>query len=137
MNDPKFDDDMLNGQNKKYATDDPKVIQGDVLDKEEKLTGLFSTIEKLKPYWEDFKTIFSMLKDWVSGDYREVPVSTIASLAGVLLYVLSPFDLIFDAIPLLGFMDDAAVLALAIKMAGSDIEAYRQWKRGNESSKGR
>lgn len=89
----------------------------------------FSTIEKLKPYWNGFKTIFSMIKDCVTGKYKETPFTTIASLAGVLIYVLSPVDLIADFIPLLGYVDDAAILAFAIKMAAADIEKFRQWRK--------
>lgn len=123
-----FDEEKLKKEQSKYAPKDENEIREKVLNKEEKLNSKFSTIEKLKPYWEDFKTIFSMIKDWVTGKYKQAPFTTIASLAGVLLYVLSPIDLVADIIPILGYMDDAALLGVAIKMASADIEKYRQWK---------
>lgn len=125
-----FNDEDVGREFKGYARrmDNPEKIQGEVLDKEEKLTGLFSTVEKLKPYWEDFKTIFAMLRDTIAGEYTEVPWGTVAALAGVLLYVLTPIDLVPDVIPIFGFADDAAVLALAIKCCGSDIAKYKAWK---------
>jgi uncharacterized membrane protein YkvA (DUF1232 family) len=44
-----------------------------------------------------------------------------ATLLGALAYFILPIDLIPDAIPLLGFTDDAAVLALALKTVGDAI----------------
>lgn len=123
-----FDEEKLKKEQSNYAPKDENEIREKVLNKEEKLNSKFSTIEKLKPYWEDFKTIFSMIKDWVTGKYKQAPFTTIASLAGVLIYVLSPIDLMADFIPLLGYVDDAAILGLAIKLAAADIEKYRQWK---------
>ena len=123
-----YDEEKLKSEGAKYAPKNEDEINEKVIGKEDELNKKFATIAKLKPYWEDFKTIFSMIKDWVTGKYKQAPFTTIASLAGVLLYVLSPIDLVADIIPILGYMDDAALLGLAIKMASADIEKYRQWK---------
>lgn len=76
-----------------------------------------------------------MIKDWVTGKYKEVPFATIASLAGVLIYVITPIDLIVDYIPLLGYADDAAILGFAIRFAKNDIEKYRAWVAKNSKPK--
>lgn len=128
MDDPKFNDKDLQEQLHGKTPKDEKAIQTEVVDKEEKLSWLFSTVEKLKPYWQDFKDCFAMIKDYLSGKYRDVAFSTIAGIAGALIYVLSPFDLIADIIPGIGFLDDVAVFALALKIAASDIAKYREWK---------
>jgi uncharacterized membrane protein YkvA (DUF1232 family) len=131
----KFDDDTLKAESNKYTPKNEDEIKAKVLNKEEKLNGLFASVSKLKPYWDDFKTIFSMIKDWVTGKYKEVPFTTIASLAGVLIYVITPIDLIVDYIPLLGYADDAAILGFAIKLAKNDIEKYRAWVAKNSKPK--
>lgn len=128
MDDPEFNEDDLRNQLHGKTPQDTETIQGEVVDKEEKLNVLFGTVEKLKPYWQDFKDCFAMIKDYIVGDYREVPFRTIAGLAGALIYVLSPLDLIADFIPIIGYADDVAVFALAIKLAGSDLAKYRVWK---------
>lgn len=44
-----------------------------------------------------------------------------ATLVGALAYFILPIDVIPDALPLIGFTDDAAVLALALKAVGQAI----------------
>lgn len=47
---------------------------------------------------------------------HDTPVQVKAALLGALAYFVMPFDLIPDFIPLIGFTDDAAVLATALRM---------------------
>jgi uncharacterized membrane protein YkvA (DUF1232 family) len=53
------------------------------------------------------------------------------TLMGALAYFILPIDVIPDILPIVGFTDDAAVIALAINLVGSHItEAHRQRARG-------
>ena len=52
---------------------------------------------------------------------RETPLPVKASLVGALAYFVLPFDAIPDILPIIGFTDDAAVLATAIKLVSSHI----------------
>ena len=52
---------------------------------------------------------------------RETPRPVQAALVGALAYFVLPFDVVPDLIPLLGFSDDAAVLAAAIKLVADHI----------------
>jgi len=55
------------------------------------------------------------------------PLSARATLLGALAYFIMPIDVIPDFIALLGFTDDAAVLAMAIAMANAHIKpAHRK-----------
>ena len=80
-------------------------------------------------YWEDIKTSFSLIRDWFNGSYDKIPGRMIASLAGALIYFISPIDLIPDWIPMAGFLDDAAILAAVFKLSEADLIFYRRWKR--------
>ena len=114
-----------------------KVSEDDVADmvgKEEKMMGFFKTVESLKKYLEDACDIFALLKDRITGKYTETPWSTIAALTGALLYVLSPFDLIPDFIPVAGFLDDAAVFAFVLAMAKDDLACYREWRKVQQNT---
>lgn len=99
-----------------------------VIDSEQKLEATFSKADKLKTYFKDFKLLFSMLKDYYNGTYKEVPWNVIASIGGVLLYVLTPIDFIPDFIPMVGYLDDATVFAFCLKFIKKDIDKYRIWK---------
>ena len=97
---------------------------------EEKVRKLEKAIPKaLRAIWSDVKLLVSMIRDYVSGAYREVPFGTIAAVAAAILYLVSPFDAIPDFIPVIGYIDDAAVIALCLRMAHNDIEEYRAWKQ--------
>jgi uncharacterized membrane protein YkvA (DUF1232 family) len=54
---------------------------------------------------------------------RQTPRRVQAALVGALAYFVLPFDIIPDMMPVLGFTDDAAVLATAIKLVASHIRA--------------
>lgn len=52
---------------------------------------------------------------------RDTPLQVKATLVGAIAYFLLPLDAIPDVLPVLGFTDDAAVLATAIKLVSSSI----------------
>jgi uncharacterized membrane protein YkvA (DUF1232 family) len=91
---------------------------------------MFRMIGRLR---SDLPLLGRLLKAWKDGSYRGLSVRTLASLAGALLYVVSPVDLIPDFIPGVGFIDDAAVLALLLHSLAQDLAAFRIWeeRRGN------
>ena len=52
---------------------------------------------------------------------RNTPRHVQAALLGALAYFVLPFDFVPDMLPLVGFTDDAAVLATAIRLVASHI----------------
>ncbi len=52
---------------------------------------------------------------------RQTPRHVQAALLGAIAYFILPFDFIPDMLPVLGFTDDAAVLATAIRMVATHI----------------
>lgn len=67
------------------------------------------------PFAEDLLTAYYCAFD------RATPLPVKASLVGALAYFVLPIDAIPDVLPVLGFTDDAAVLAAAIKLVASHI----------------
>ena len=127
------EDTNINEEKAKEALDDSasKVGEEDVKDalgKEDEIKKLFKRVKVLAKYCNDLCEIFELLRDRVAGIYKETPWTTIAVLTGALIYVLSPIDLILDLVPGIGFLDDALVIGLAIKLAQPDLEKYRVWK---------
>jgi uncharacterized membrane protein YkvA (DUF1232 family) len=99
-----------------------------VMDNQEKIEKIASN-ETLHKYLNDIKLYFQMLGDVFTGKYKKVPVGTIAAIVGTLLYVLSPIDLIPDFIPVVGYLDDAAMLALCFNFTKFDVEEYKNNKK--------
>ena len=67
------------------------------------------------PFAEDLLTAYYCAFD------RATPRHVQAALLGALAYFVLPFDVIPDMMPVLGFTDDAAVLATAFKLVSSHI----------------
>ena len=53
---------------------------------------------------------------------RDTPTHVKAALVGALAYFVLPFDFVPDMLPVLGFADDAAVLATALRMVAGHIK---------------
>lgn len=77
---------------------------------------------------DDGRLLLGLVRDAWDGRYRAVPTWTVAAAAFVLLYVLNPLDLIPDALPVVGVLDDAAVVSVALLMLERDLDAYRRWR---------
>jgi uncharacterized membrane protein YkvA (DUF1232 family) len=67
------------------------------------------------PFAEDLLSAYYCAFD------RETPLQVRAILLGALAYFVLPFDGIADVLPLIGFADDAAVLAAAMKLVIDNI----------------
>ena len=52
---------------------------------------------------------------------RDTPVQVKAALIGALAYFVLPFDAVPDVLPFLGFADDAAILATALRMVANHL----------------
>ena len=81
-----------------------------------------------KSFWIKFKRVVTKLpfaEDLLAAYYcafdRETPRHVQVALLGAIAYFILPFDFIPDVLPVLGFTDDAAVLATAIRMVASHI----------------
>ena len=66
------------------------------------------------------------------GTYRQTPYWTLAVITFTMLYVLKPVDIIPDALPVIGQLDDAVVVGLCVKMVSGDLQDYKVWKLGRE-----
>ncbi|SCX87391.1 Uncharacterized membrane protein YkvA, DUF1232 family [Nonlabens sp. Hel1_33_55] len=118
------DEEYVRDQTENTTTDDvDKVIK-----REGKISFIMSTVKVLKKYYKLFDVMMMMIKDYRKGIYTAVPWFTIAAIGGALLYVLSPFDLIPDFIPGLGYLDDMTVMTIVVGWIDSDLHKYLDWK---------
>ena len=76
---------------------------------------------KLKGAVADLPFAADLLAAYYCAFDRQTPLHVKAVLLGAIAYFILPTDLIPDYIPVIGFVDDAAVLAGAIKIVSSHI----------------
>lgn len=69
-----------------------------------------------------------MLRDIYSGRYSPSK-GTVAAITFALVYFLLPLDAIFDYIPFIGYIDDAAVISFVIERLRGEIKRYMDFTR--------
>ena len=81
-----------------------------------------------KRFWIKLKRVVAGLpfaEDLLAAYYcafdRQTPRHVQVALLGAIAYFILPFDFIPDMMPILGFTDDAAVLATAIRRVATHI----------------
>jgi len=90
-----------------------------------------------KRFWIKLKQVAAKLpftEDLLAAYYcafdKQTPRHVQLALLGAIAYFILPFDFIPDMLPVLGYTDDAAVLATAIRMVATHItEDHREAAR--------
>lgn len=109
------------------------VTEGDVekvVNKSEDIKRKFSAKGPLARFVEDGKLLTAIVKDYWAGAYRQVPYGALASIVFSLIYVLNPFDMMPDMLPLIGQLDDVAVMGACLILVEHDLQKYKDWKEG-------
>ncbi|MCL7942470.1 DUF1232 domain-containing protein [Marinobacter sp. ATCH36] len=117
--------------NEQLNTEADRVRRDDVADllsRQKSIEDKVRKSGKLRRFSTDIRLMFSMLRDYWQGNYREVPWKSIAAIAGALIYVLNPLDLIPDLLLGIGFLDDAGVVAACLALVETDLLRYAAWK---------
>jgi len=84
--------------------------------------------DPFKETWPYFQTMLRLIRAYYQGNYRDVAESTLVVIVAAIIYVVNPLDLIPDAIPALGFLDDATVLALAVRRTRQTLDDFMTWE---------
>ncbi len=81
-----------------------------------------------RSFWKKLRGLAARLpfaEDLIAAHYcafdRQTPIHVKAVLVGAVAYFVLPTDFIPDVLPVIGYTDDAAVLAAAIKLVSSHI----------------
>ncbi|TXJ18704.1 MAG: DUF1232 domain-containing protein [Afipia sp.] len=101
-------DDTLHFERAEKLAKDPERVRRNFWAKLKRFAGSL-------PFTEDLLAAYYCAFD------RETPRHVQAALLGAIAYFVLPFDFLPDMLPVLGFTDDAAVLATAIRMVSSHI----------------
>lgn len=84
--------------------------------------------EPFQEMWPYFQAMLRLIRAYSQGSYRDVPESTLVVIIAAIIYVMDPLDVIPDALPALGFLDDATVLALAVRRSRQALDDFMVWE---------
>jgi uncharacterized membrane protein YkvA (DUF1232 family) len=129
---------------KKLSSVDMKFVEGgakritdedveEVVNKAEAIKKKFSLKGPLGRFIEDAQLLLSLVKDYWTGTYRRIPFMAIAAIVFTLLYVLNPWDFLPDFLPVIGQLDDAAVVTICLVLVEQELHTYKAWKVEPES----
>ncbi|WP_018476625.1 YkvA family protein [Pontibacter roseus] len=77
--------------------------------------------------WENLQLLSRMIKAAVGGEYKGIPNTTLVGGVAILIYFIMPLDLIPDFIPVVGLLDDAALLAWFMTGIKSELDHFKEW----------
>lgn len=76
----------------------------------------------------------SLIRNYIKREYTDIPVGTIIAIVSAVIYLVNPFDIIPDIVPGFGLLDDAAIIAVCLKLVDSDIKEYVRWRDANNKT---
>lgn len=80
--------------------------------------------ERMQKVTNQARLVLELIDDFAEGSYHAIPWHALAIAAATLLYSVSPADVIPDAIPALGALDDMVVVAIGMRLVRKHLQAY-------------
>lgn len=77
---------------------------------------------------EQLGIVTRLIRAYSSGAYRQLPWKTFIRMIAVLIYFVSPIDILPDFLPIVGLTDDIALMLWLFSGITDDIEKFRQWE---------
>ena len=110
----------------KAYVDDPLRLRGLFQDAAKSATSL--PTDSFGDTWPYYQTMLRLIRAYYRGEYHEVTESALVILIAAVIYVVSPLYVIPDAIPAIGFLDDATVVALATQRTRQELDDFMLWE---------
>lgn len=119
--DKKFNNIMTKSNNLLVCSDK----LDDLLKKAEKL------IDKLPIGIESLKYIpifLSLINNYATKKYNNVSPKFILSVVGIIVYLVSPFDVIPDKLPKIGFLDENYLIGKCLSIYKDELDKFIDWR---------
>ncbi len=91
-----------------------------------------SSVQKYADIASRLNVLTRLTKAWRNKEYTEVSYVTVFLSVAILLYFVSPIDLVPDFIPMIGGLDDVLLLGFLLKMIDKEIERFLTWEKEND-----
>jgi uncharacterized membrane protein YkvA (DUF1232 family) len=84
--------------------------------------------EPFKECWPYLQTMLRLVRAHHRGEYDQIPSNALLWIVAALSYLVDPFDLIPDATPVLGFVDDATVIEFVTDKTRQTLDDFMTWE---------
>lgn len=78
--------------------------------------------------WPYLQTMLRLMRAHSEGRYRDVPETTLVVIVAAIVYLVNPLDVIPDALPALGYLDDATVVSVAVRRSREALDNFMAWE---------
>ena len=84
---------------------------------------------RIRELGDRIKLLGRLVRAYANGSYREISVGNVVLIVAAILYFVTPVDLIPDAVPGAGLVDDASVLAFVIAKLEIELDRFSAWEK--------
>lgn len=87
--------------------------------------------QRLSGVMDELETALRMARLRLRGQYGSPGIERLVLLFAALLYLVNPMDIVPDAIPAAGLLDDAAVIGWMLGKLREELDRFRAWEASN------
>lgn len=82
-------------------------------------------IRSLSALWKYRSELYKMFRDMARGTYKASLLTLVALVVSV-IYLLSPFNLMTDLVPIIGWVDDGFIIYFLLKRLMYELNRYEE-----------
>jgi uncharacterized membrane protein YkvA (DUF1232 family) len=91
---------------------------------------------RFKGNWPYLQTMLRLVSAYERGEYKQISNDDLTWIIAALNYLVDPFDLIPDQVPLLGFVDDAMVVEFVADKTRQTLDDFMIWETNGARNPG-
>ncbi len=114
-------------ENAKELIGDRSKLENLIYDAYDKIGNIKIGNTKLSILLEKVEVFIKMIRAYVKGEYRELPLQSIILIVAGLLYFINPFDIVPDFIPVAGYLDDLSIIIWITTSIDKDIKKFEEF----------
>ena len=78
--------------------------------------------------WPYLMAMIRLIRAYHRAEYRDLTEENLRTVLAAIIYFVSPFDVIPDYVPIIGHIDDAVVISLALRSVRADLDTFMAWE---------